>query len=50
MARAMQLKPVPVRVTAVQPPADHSREAAAEPMAPPMKLLVTNAGRRTAGR
>jgi hypothetical protein len=30
-------------VTAVHPPADQSMDAAAEPMAPPMKLLVTKA-------
>ncbi len=34
---------MPVTVTAVQPPADQSSVAAAEPIAPPMKLPVTNA-------
>ena len=42
-ASAKQLSPIPVMVTAVRPPLDQSTDAAAEPIAPPMKLLVTKA-------
>jgi hypothetical protein len=37
------LSTAPAIVTAVHPPADQSPAAAAEPMAPPMKLPVTKA-------
>ncbi|MEU8407406.1 hypothetical protein AB0C19_14520 [Micromonospora sp. NPDC048842] len=40
---AKQQSAVPATVTAVQPPADQSAVAAAEPMAAPTKLQVASA-------